>query len=247
VSIVEENKKRFILYEYLVYFWKKKFYFIIVPLLTAILSVGIVYLLKYDGNYKVTATVFTGALDYRHELTDTELLEKQYEKINTSIKVEVHPDNYLRFTLIGENKDQLIEDVKEISGKSYNALYKDAQDKLKDVNEKETEYESLNADVKLILNEHKDNILSLEDSEDKYYALAELISAQTDILYTLNKIENAQDFFEEPQKLGLEIQPPKTYWKESTIVGILVGLVLTVGLLMLMKYIEEARRNYRHD
>jgi hypothetical protein len=244
---MEENKKRFILYEYLLYFWKKKYYFIIVPLLTAILCVGIVYLLKYDGDYRVTATVFTGALDYKHELTDTELLEDQYKDINSSTKVEIHPNDYLRFTLTGKNKDQLIEDSKEISNESYLNLLKDAQEKLKEVEEDKTEYKKLKKDVQLLLNENKDNILDLEDSKGKYKVLAKLISEQNDILDELNDINNAIQFFEEPKKLGVEIQPPKTYWKESIIVGILIGLVLTVGLLMLMKYIEEARRNYRHD
>jgi hypothetical protein len=247
---MEENKKRFILYEYLLYFWKKKYYFIIVPLLTAVLCVGIVYLLKYDGNYKVTSTVFTGEVN-NDELMDPQHLEHQFKKEYPSLDVRVPRNDYLEFTLTGKNKPQLKEDIETISRESYENLNKFAQERIdaSTVHLKQLEEQAEGLEVTLV--NYKEDLLKFEGSSIEYEELAELISEQQDVynetLQLAHRKRSDLVFFERPKKLGVEIQPPKTYWKESIIVGILIGLVLTVGLLMLMKYIEEARRNYRHD
>jgi hypothetical protein len=247
---MEENKKRFILYEYLLYFWKKKYYFIMIPLLTAVLCVGIVYLLKYDGDYKVTATVFTGSVNTK-ELTDPQQLEFQYKEVNPSLKVSVPRNDYLQFTLTGKDKKQLNEDIETITNDSYRKL----DDKSTDLINKSSviiEKADKHAEsLEVTIEKYKDDLLSFEGTSYEYEELAELISEQESIyFYSLelaHEKRNKLAFHEEPRKLDIEFQQSKTYWKESIIVGILIGLVLTVGLLMLMKYIEEARRNYRHD
>jgi hypothetical protein len=249
---VEENKKRFILYEYLVYFWKKKYYFIIVPLLTAILCVGIVYLLKHDSNYKVSTTVYVGSINL-DTLTHPEILEFQYKDTNPTLDVSVPENDFLEFTLTGKNKTKLKDDIDSISKQALEGL--DAQVKIRMEDISATSIKEAEDRVKSIkdsLEMYKDYLLSIneftfEGSPFKYDKLADMEGEYTEALQEIDDKNNSFAFFEEPQKLGLEIQPPKTYWKESIIVGILVGLVLTFGLLMLMKYIEEARRHYKHD
>jgi capsular polysaccharide biosynthesis protein len=249
---MEENKKRFILYEYLLYFWKKKYYFIMIPLLTAVLCMGIVYLLKHDSNYKVSTTVFVGSVN-RDTLTHPKILEFQYKDINPSLDVSVPENDFLQFTLTGKNKTKLKEDIQSISKQALVGL--DDHAKLRKEEISQPSIEEAKERVKSIKNSlemYKEYLLSMngftfEGSPYKYDKLADMESEYANALQKVDDKNNSLAFFEEPKKLGVEIQPPKTYWKESIIVGILIGLVLTVGLLMLMKYIEEARRNYRHD
>ncbi len=232
------------------FFWKKKHFFIIIPLITAILCAGIVYLIKHDSNIQVEKTVFIGSVN-KEELKDKKHIEFDYKKHNDSLEVNVPRNDYVQFVLTGKDKDKLIKDLDLITSKYYEALNINVQNRFDATNVYLDKLEKQSEGLNKLLKEYKQDLLSFEGTSLEYEALAQLINEQENTYNEAIEIEHRKrgdlEFFEMPKEFGVEIQKPKTYWKESSIVGALIGFVLTIGLLILMKYIENARRNYKHD
>ncbi|MDE3840178.1 hypothetical protein C0966_12560 [Bacillus methanolicus] len=247
-----EEKKRYVLYEYLLYFWKKKWFFVIVPLITAVLVAGAVYFVKNDYKYTGQAIVFTGSIDARYLTNPKNIMANAMEEgIKNELDVFVSEKGHVKFTMKGDSKSQVEAELKNVI-KNYNEdLLENYQKRL----DASTVYlERLEESVvkkEKALDDYYQELESNNLSPAEYHDLTDLIIETERQLAeeekTAHRMRSDLAFFEKPKILSEEVYKSKTYIPEGIAVGVILGLVVTVALLMLLKYLGDARRHYDHD
>ncbi|MBS2970707.1 hypothetical protein J9317_18345 [Metabacillus sp. KIGAM252] len=243
-------EKRDYLYEYLMYFWKKKWLIIGIPVAVAILAYGLSIAVSkgYEGN----SNFFTATLksDY---LTDPELLESVYqEKYGKKLKIEVLGQSKVEFSVKGKDKASVENLLNKASAEYIGELKNEYnsrldltenklaayEDRLKSVEKSygvmsdklQTDFENLNSEELTTLSDaiaKEEKLIS--DYDDSIQGM------KTDILQ-----------FEKPLMQSKEVAKQDNNAKANAIVGFILGLFLTLLGLMLSKYIGDARRAEIH-
>ncbi|EWG11460.1 hypothetical protein [Cytobacillus firmus] len=243
---MREEKKRFVLYEYLMYFWKRKHYFLIVPIITMLLVGGAVYFLKKDMPYTGQALVYTGAIT-SPDLTRQNNIEATFEdEKNLEIVVT---SKQVKFVLKGENKKDIENRLGKIT-ETYRGMLVEHFDERFQTSD--VYVQSLNERVLVLekaIESYKQELekgLDHDQYEDVTALLIETEKELTDAAATLNRMSSDLLFYkkEKPRVLTETVIQSKSYFKEGAAIGLVLGLVLTVLLLALMKYLSEGRRYY---
>ncbi|MGA5690543.1 hypothetical protein [Cytobacillus pseudoceanisediminis] len=243
---MREEKKRFVLYEYLMYFWKRKHYFLIVPIITMLLIGGGVYFLKKDMPYTGQAVVYTGGVTSPDLTRENNIAAKFADEENLEIFVS---SKQVKFTKKGNSAKEVEQNLNNLSGKYVDDLIENYEGRLEKstvyLNSLEKRVEVLNAAI-----EKYNQDLEKDLDPDKYELLIDLfIETEKELSEadaTANRMRSDLDFFvrEKPKVLSENVTQSKTYFKEGAAIGLILGLLLTVLLLALMKYLSEGRRYY---
>jgi hypothetical protein len=244
-----EEKKQFVLYEYLLYFWRKKWFFLIVPLITTIIVASAIYMLKVDKKYTGQMIVFTGSINLQDLTNDNNILSN-FKDLNADLDIFVSEKGQVKFTIKGDSKDDVRQKLSHIEEVYIKDLKSQSDAQLKKSTDEQKEYEDKVDTLNDALDIYEDKLEEdLSDAKHENISLIiietleELSHAETRV----NKIKGDLLFFEKPEVLFQTVHPTKTYLKESIAIGLILGVLLTVALLMLLKYLGVARRNYNHD
>lgn len=236
-----DDSKKFVLYEYLSYFWKKKLLFLIIPIITTLLLVGAVFVLKDEQSYTGKVLFFTGSIK-KTDLTHPNNIKANYcEDLKTdSVNVFVSEKSQVKFVLKDDSEEIIQHDIERIS----NSFIEDLQ-KQYDIQKEETiKYaESLEKRAEVLekaIENYKNKI-----NETPEQLLIDLIIESENELTKINertyKLRSDLAFFEEPKLLYQEVNKTDNHLMEIIAIGIMIGLVFSVALLSLLKYLEEAR------
>lgn len=242
------EEKKYILYEYLSYFWKRKWLFAIIPLVTAVLVAAAVYIVKSDSRgYTAEGKVFVGSVN-QTELTDPDIVEAKYQDVK-DLDIFVSEKGKMKFTVEAKSKSGAERALDQVRKQYFADLEKNANTRI----DLTTQYlaslddrlDSLNAS----LASYKEKIKNPELQYDELKAYTDLIRDSEDVrtrtAERANKMRGDLELFSQPQILPYEVHKAKSYIPESIAIGIILGLILTVALLALMKYLSDARRYYK--
>ncbi|WP_264739660.1 hypothetical protein [Cytobacillus firmus] len=243
---MREEKKRFVLYEYLMYFWKRKHYFLIVPIITMLLVGGGVYFLKKDMPYTGQAIVYTGGVTSPDLTREINIAARFPDEENLEIFVS---SKQVKFTKIGNTENEVKDNLNRVTKKYEADLVENYKGRIET---SEVYLDSLvkRVDVlKTAIEKYKKD-LEKDLDPDKYELLIDLfIETEKELSEadaTANRMRSDLDFFvrEKPNVLSVDVTQSKSYFKEGAAIGLILGLLLTVLLLALMKYLSEGRRYY---
>lgn len=249
VYCLTQEEKRFVLYEYLLFFWKKKLWFVIITIavmaLAAIASQLIIKKSAYEGH----AVIFTGSIKSK-ALTDPQSIEATYgQKMKNSLDVYVSSDAYIKIKVSGNNQQSVTNDLNMITGgisKALDADYKSRYTVTKDyVDALNSRIDDLTKQNVIYREKIADNTLS-PGLRKSYTDLAQTSeTALSDAMSTRQRVTNDLVLFEKPALQSSSIGQGKSYLKESIAIGFVLGILASFVLLILWKYIFEARRYYR--
>jgi Chain length determinant protein len=239
------EEKRFVLYDYIVFFWKKKWLFLLLPLIT----LGLAYVLSMlqPVEYQGRAILYVGDLEGAE--TDPEVIKTRYkENANgQNLSVEVFERGQLVFTVTGDDPSNVKKSISEISQKHFGVL-KEKYDKIIKITEdgvqtKEKHLESLN-ELTAIYNQQLSNGTLSEEEQSR---MTELQLASIEVEQQIDKMNKDIALFEEPQQLDTTVTESGRNQKPILVLGLVSGLFLSLLTLILWKYIEEARRYRKND
>lgn len=245
------EQKRFALYEYLIFFWKKKQFFIIIPLIFALLGFGASYLVPKKADYVGSGTVFTGSVKLKGLTNPSNIMATFGEGIQGDVDADVTSESYVKIKIYNNDKAQLESDLAKMTGDLEKALV-DSYEHRKQITE---EYVKLNRDRLDELNDvldaysekTKNSNLPIEQSSDVDSVVEWTESEIADVVATINRVEGDLAFFEPPSIVRQDINAVDTHKVELTLAGLILGIIAAVLFLMLWKYMNEARRYYNHD
>ncbi|MFE8701703.1 hypothetical protein ACFYKX_13950 [Cytobacillus sp. FJAT-54145] len=248
-----EEKNKYVLYEYLLFFWKKKWFFLIIPAITTVLVVGAIYAFNNDKPYTGKLLFYTGSLDSQDLTHPNNIMAKFNGELKGTLDVFVSEKGQVKFTVKGDSQDEVESDMELVKQVYTTDLMANYQKRL-DASMVHLELlEERVPALEAIIEDYKEKLLSEEETlaPDELTSLSSLINETEEELTKAaeraHKMRGDIAFFEQPKVLSESVTKTKTYLKESIAVGVLLGLVLTVALLVLLKYLGFARRYYKHD
>ncbi|RHW37264.1 lipopolysaccharide biosynthesis protein [Neobacillus notoginsengisoli] len=245
-ELAEERK--YILYEYLSFFWKKKAYFIVIPLLCAIVGAGIAFYLNADNKgYTAEARVFTGKVG-SPELTDPDIIKSHFSDVK-GLTVFVSERKKVKFVLDRTDRKEAEEDLGEIVGVFLSKLEEHAQLQIdltqKHLKRLENRSKALNASLDSYKEKLKNQSLESGQSTSYIDLVRDSETELTRIDERVYKMRGDIALFERPSLLSSQVTPHKSYLPESIAIGVILGLIITLGLLVLLKYLGDAREYYK--
>ncbi|MFC0477886.1 hypothetical protein ACFFHF_22110 [Robertmurraya beringensis] len=245
VDCLIEEKNKFVFYQYLQYFWRKKWFFLIVPVISTIIIIAAVYFLTKDKPYSGEILFYTGSI------TSQELVHPNNISSKYGGDVHVTEKGQVKFNLSGDSKEEVQDKIDQIV-----ELYsKDLEEKAKvqidltevQVSSLEERKEALNNSIELYKAKLENENLSPLEHEAILNSLAVSELELTEVDLTAYRMSSDLELYEQPHLLSTNVSPAKTYMKESIAIGLVVGLLATVVLLMLMKYLGDARKYFGHS
>ena len=243
---MREEKKRFVLYEYLMYFWKRKHYFLIVPIITMLLVGGAVYFLKKDMPYTGQAVVYTGGVTSPDLTRENNIAARFADEEDLEIFVS---SKQVKFIHKGETEKEVAGSLNKITETykkellaNYNMRLEASSVYLNSLEEHRVP--TLKNAIVNYKKELLDNGLTPTQYGDLTDLIAETEEELSDAEATVHRMRSDLAFFEAPNILSETVTKSKTYLKEGAAIGLILGLLLTVLLLALMKYLSEGRRYY---
>lgn len=243
--MAEENNK-FVLYDYLLYFWRKKLYFLIFPLIGALLGSTLAFVFKNDQPYTGQALVFTGSVNSK-ELTNPANIESSFSKGIPGIHIYVSEKGQVKFTLAGDSATSIKQQLDTVVSEYEQKLKGNYQKRL---NVSTHHIETLEKRVTALENAKSIYERKLESNNlapDQYDDISELIiETEREITKALDRAHSMRSdlvFFEEPRVLSdAAVTRAKSYIPQGAAVGVILGLLAALAFLMLLKYIQDARK-----
>lgn len=245
------QEKRFVLYEYLLFFWRKKWAFVIIPVIMIALGALASQLFLKETPYEGKATVFTGSVKSKG-VTDPEIVESKYKEFVTGgFDAYVARDSYIRLTINGDNAKTIESELNEVAESLLNDLQIQAENRLNNTSKYVTTLEERAGALEKAQAIYETQLARVDlelDEQNNYRELAVWTKAQiAETNATLNRVRGDLLFFEKPALVSSTVGKTNTHLKESMALGAILGLLATVAFLMLWKYLFDARRYYEHD
>lgn len=216
-----------------------------------LLGFGASYVIPKDGKYVGNATVFTGSIKQKALTNPSNVVATYGKDVHGVIDAYVSSESYVKIKIFDDNKERLEKDLQKMAAgveqglvDSYDLRYKTTEDIIKN---NETTFAQLN-DVITVSNERlASEDLTIEETEEITTLLekseADAAKAQTSI----QSMKTDLAFFEKPGIVSQEVGVTNTYKVELTLAGLVLGIIAAILFLMLWKYINEARRYFKHD
>lgn len=245
---MSENKS-YRLYDSLEFFWRKKIWFIIIPIIVALIGYGASFLVPSDGKYVGKSTIFTGSVKLEALTNPDHIMTKHGEHFTGETEVFVPTRSYIKTETFGDNEEQVTKELTQFNDQLLAGLM-EQHDKVIGGTEKyasiQTErIESLKTaieDYRKVLNE-SDN-LTVINNFTTLLSTAEM--DLTNALATEQRVRNDIIAYEKPS-LAAEtyVVKTKTYGLEGAIAGFILGILLAILTLSMWKYIIDARKSKR--
>ncbi|MBH0173796.1 hypothetical protein IHV09_09515 [Fictibacillus sp. 23RED33] len=240
-----ENKERFVLYEYLSFFWKKKWLFVILPIVA--LLIGALLSMLQSANYTGKAIVYVG--DVRDISTDPEIIQSRYKDKVTKNSLEVKVDQKDLITILvkGDDREEIKKELNDVV-KGLNSDLKAEAKLMIDVtqvgiDQKTKKQELLSELIEAFIKQSEAGDVDLEEQTrllEYQYNLQEYSDS-------IQRMEEDIKLFENPKTIDNEVTTDPKHLKTNMLLGFVAGIFLTIITLIVWKYIVNARRFYKHD
>lgn len=247
----EEN--RFVLYEYLLFFWRKKWLFVVIPVLFVLAAV--LFSLIQPKAYEGTSVVYVGGVD-AEPLTTPRLFVNQFndeipDHLRSSLSVQVLANNQVLVSVTGSNPTEVAAGVQSFTDRYYGALLGNYQAR---VDATEAFLAIINQRVDALTNSleyYKDQLKNENLPVEVINRYME--TAMFDENQLMAYMERGQRlktdllFFEQPEIVSTSTKQASNHLKANIVVGFALGVIFSLIALMLWKYIIDARRKLKHD
>ena len=244
------EQKNYALYHLLMFYWKKKIWFLIIPLITALIGLTISFVWPQDKEYVGKSTVFVGSLK-SEELTNPDQIESKYgTHFSSENDIFVPSRGYIKLEVKNDDKNVIEQELKTYHDSLMDELLKQYEYQ---VGFTETYVESIEYRIEKLkqsITQYQEKLSStsnIAEINDYSTLIVSAESALSENIVTAQRVKNDLVFFEAPSLVKNEVKETPSYTLEWTLAGLLLGLFLSVLLLTLWQYIERARKDLKHD
>ncbi|MDX1698997.1 MAG: hypothetical protein R3250_00195 [Melioribacteraceae bacterium] len=244
------EQKNYALYHLLMFYWKKKIWFLIMPIIGALLGLLISFAWPMDEKYIGKSNVFTGTINLQGVTVPEQIESKYGSHFTSNFDIFVPNRNYIQLEIKNDQKEIIEEELQTYHDALMAELLKQYEVR---VDVTETYVQSLEDRIEKL----KQSITQYQESISSTQNLAEITnfsnlllsaeSALSENMVTVQRVKNDLAFFEPPFLVKNEVKETSSYTLEWTLAGLLLGLFLSVLLLTLWQYIERARKDLKHD
>lgn len=242
-----QDKNTFVFYEYLIFFWKKKFWLLPLPIL--LIVVTLIYTLSQQPTYIGSSTVYTGSVEkdtlMHPDIVETNLKKELKDETKINLSVTAVTDR-MTINLSSKDKNIVMENLNKLTKMYQNQLLEVYNDELKIRKEEVSALEKNIAVKEESLALLRKNLNASINDEFTRTALGEMLQKEEEnLLDTVEKLKDKQlDLINltEPQILSKNVYKKNNFIISNLIVSFLAGIFLSFLFLTFWKYIQDARR-----
>jgi hypothetical protein len=238
-----ESRDRFVLYEYLLFFWKKKWILILLPILGIIIALGLG--LTKQATYVANLSYYIGNME-DDALANQALIKAGLSNdIENRVNIQV-ANSSVSFDSTSHDQDELKKIFSKVSkeygtklnnhSKKDEKLRKEYLTSLKDGKKR------LETNIREYEDKVKDPNIDIDVKIGYMDMIPELERRLSDYTDSINTEQLNESNYQKPVKTSFTISEQSSFTKSSVLVGFVLGLFLSICLLTLWKYILDARR-----
>ncbi|MGE6487620.1 hypothetical protein [Paenisporosarcina sp. NPDC076898] len=242
------EQRNYPLYQMLSFYWKKKVWFIIIPLICALVGLLASSLWPKEEAYIGKSNIFTGAINLESLTNPDQIMAKYGEHFESEVDIFVPSRSYIQLEVRNDNKEEIEKELKVYHDGVMKELSTQYDNRV-GITETyvallEKRVETLNASIK--------EYQSMLDNDEVISSLHSslIISAETSLsenMVTLQRVKNDLAFFEKPSLVSSEINETPSYTLQWTAAGFVIGILLAIFIITLWQYIHRARKDNQHD
>jgi capsular polysaccharide biosynthesis protein len=244
------EERRYPLYEYLQFFWKKKWLLLFIPISFAAIAALLSFMTA--KGYEGTLIYYTSSIK-TDQLTDPDMLLEYYRSKypEKEIDVNVVQKERVQFKVNGDNSEEVKKTLQDIAS-DYDARLMKEYNVRKDKTEYDIEtYKKRLAEADQSLKLIKKAVQKEESFTLESYSelLISLSNMEEQVLKLETKIKNMKTdliFFEKPKQVTLTVEKEQNNAMANSIIAFALGVFFTILSLMLWKYILDARKAVHH-
>jgi hypothetical protein len=244
------EERRYPLYEYLQFFWKKKLLLLFIPIVFAAIA-ALLSIMTAKG-YEGTLIYYTSSIK-TDQLTDPDMILEYYRSKypEKEIDVNVVQKERVQFKVNGDNSEEVKKTLQDIAS-DYDARLMKEYNVRKDKTEKDIEtYKKRLAEadqsLKLIKKAvQKEESFTLESYSQLLIALSNMEDRVAKYDTKIKKMKTDLIFFEKPKQVTLTVEKERNNAMANSIIAFALGVFFTILSLMLWKYILDARKAVHH-
>jgi capsular polysaccharide biosynthesis protein len=244
------EERRYPLYEYLQFFWKKKLLLLFIPIVFAAIA-ALLSIMTAKG-YEGTLIYYTSSIK-TDQLTDPDMILEYYRSKypEKEIDVNVVQKERVQFKVNGDNSEEVKKTLQDIAS-DYDARLMKEYNVRKDKTEYDIEtYKKRLAEADQSLKLIKKAVQKEESFTLESYSelLISLSNMEEQVLKLETKIKNMKTdliFFEKPKQVTLTVEKEQNNAMANSIIAFALGVFFTILSLMLWKYILDARKAVHH-
>jgi hypothetical protein len=244
------EERRYPLYEYLQFFWKKKLLLLFIPIVFAAIA-ALLSIMTAKG-YEGTLIYYTSSIK-TDQLTDPDMILEYYRSKypEKEIDVNVVQKERVQFKVNGDNSEEVKKTLQDIAS-DYDARLMKEYNVRKDKTEKDIEtYKKRLAEadqsLKLIKKAvQKEESFTLESYSQLLIALSNMEDRVAKYDTKIKKMKTDLIFFEKPKQVTLTVEKEQNNAMANSIIAFALGVFFTILSLMLWKYILDARKAVHH-
>jgi len=232
------------------FYWKKKIWFIIIPIICALLGMLIATVWPKDESYVGKSVIFTSSTNL-HSLTNpNQILAKYGKHFTGDVDILVPSRSYVQADIKNDDKEVIKKELTVYNNAFIEALTNDYENRVNITNENidilVTQNKNLNVSIK-----NAQELLPKEKNEDliKYYSTL-ILTSELQLSNNIAKIQQKNNdlaFFEEPFLVTNEINETPSFTMQWTIAGFILGILLSFFSITLWQYICQVRKDVQHD
>ncbi|WP_427138333.1 hypothetical protein [Psychrobacillus psychrodurans] len=236
------------LYDSLEFFWKKKVWFIIIPVIVALLGYLGSMLIPKDGEYVAKSTIFTGSVKLE-ALTNPEHIQERYgQHFTGATEVFVPTRSYIKVETHGNKEEELTKEISKFNDLLLEDLMAQHDKVIQGTENYANNQASLIETLKTAIESYKGILSDTENLTVVNNFSALLSTAEMDLknaLATEQRVRNDIITYEQPALANTYVVKTKSYGLEGAIAGFILGILAAILILSLWKYILEARGSKR--
>jgi capsular polysaccharide biosynthesis protein len=244
------EERRYPLYEYLQFFWKKKWLLLFIPISFAAIAALLSFMTA--KGYEGTLIYYTSSIK-TDQLTDPDMILEYYRSKypEKEIDVNVVQKERVQFKVNGDNSEEVKKTLQDIAS-DYDARLMKEYNVRKDKTEYDIEtYKKRLAEADQSLKLIKKAVQKEESFTLESYSelLISLSNMEEQVLKLETKIKNMKTdliFFEKPKQVTLTVEKEQNNAMANSIIAFALGVFFTILSLMLWKYILDARKAVHH-
>lgn len=242
------QNKTYRLYDSLEFFWKKKVWFIIIPVIVALLGYAASMFIPKDGEYVGKSTIFTGSVKLEALTNPEHIMAKYGGHFTDKAEIFVPTRNYIKAEVYGDTEEQVTKELESFDEQLLQALMVQ-NDKV--IDGTQTYALAQSARIKTLQEgiESYKKALSKSDNLTEINNYTTLLSQAemdlTNAMATEQRVRNDIISYEKPSLANVYVKQTKSYGLEGAVAGLILGILFAIFILSLWKYILEARGSKR--
>jgi len=244
------EQKNYPLYQMLSFYWKKKIWFIIIPVICALLGMLIATVWPKDEKYVGKSVIFTSSTRL-HSLTNpNQILSKYGKHFTGDVDIFVPSSSYVQANIKNDDKEVIEKELKIYNNALITDLLTQYEKQLNITKENIDILVTQNADLNSTIKKAQELFPKEQNEMKMEYFSTIILTSELQLSNNIAKIQSKNNdlaFFEEPFLVSNEIEETPSFTIQWTVAGFILGIFLSFFIITLWQYICRARKDVQHD